>query len=1121
MYSGTSTLLETDLVCYEAADTNCSWTTGDTGTSVTLPLSRIKRTHQLSGTGTAVVSSGTLDQFDTFGNPSSHAVYDFASGTAYGALLQTTATSYYQPYSQGTMELPTGVTVMDGSSQTIASTSYQYTSTVTATSGTPSHVSTQAFNVLSIGKWVSGSLATGTYLTSNYTYYDTGNVKTATDANSTSVTTNTYGNCGNSFLTGTSTPVKSPSGTTTATLTTGAGWNCIGGVRTSTTDVNSKSTTYSYGSDPYWRATSVTDPGGNVTSYSYPQGSSPNTYGSSMTFNSSGSVNGTVITTDGLGRTLIQQKQQTLGSNPNYDSVALSYDSRGRQACQTQVPYSGSIGQYNAPGSSNGVCTTYDALNRPTSITDAGGATTSYTYSINTSLHATNTYLSLGPAPGTETPKQRLFGYNGAGQLTSVCEVNGLAGNGSCGTGSGYDGYLTKYTYDGPNLTQTQQNVQSGSSIQTRTIAYDGLGRTTAESIPEWSNGSGLAGSATYTFDTDSECGSTSMGDPIKKIDNAGDHICNTYDSMHRLLTSSVLVTGTGMSSTPTANYVYDAATCNGNTMQNAKGNLAEAYTGSSSSKSTDLCFSRSLSTSGATNGGVIAKVWEQTKPSGTWYTTTDTYYPNGALGTRATNYASPSITYGLDGEGRPTSATDTTHTLNLVTSASYNPASTATQVTFGNGDSDTFVYDPSANRPTSIVDSVTGSSAFSVTTGLTWNPNWSLQKMQITDTNDSSKNQTCTYSADGLMRIASATCPSAWTQTFTYDAFGNITKTGTGGGTSYAAGYNAATDQVSSFPPPAPAYDKNGDQLNSTGLSSISWNAAGVPVSVTPLSGSAIAGTFDALNRLVGTTAGSTYTEFVYGSDGTKVGVVRGGSLIKSIAPLPGGESAVYNSAGLNFIRHTDWLGSSRLATTWVHGIYAKEAYAPFGEVYNEAGTPDRSFTGQDQDTVPGSGATGIYDVLFRKFDPAAGRWLSPDPLGWGAADLGNPQSLNRYAYVLNSPLRFVDPTGLVAVACDWGSSDNGGEDVDVEDDCAADGGTPVDVTVTVNVNADGGSSWIELTDPSLGIGSQNNGPNGPQGSGHVASCFARGLVVGRPGPWLLLRLAQPQWQSVHRLQR
>jgi RHS repeat-associated protein len=148
-----------------------------------------------------------------------------------------------------------------------------------------------------------------------------------------------------------------------------------------------------------------------------------------------------------------------------------------------------------------------------------------------------------------------------------------------------------------------------------------------------------------------------------------------------------------------------------------------------------------------------------------------------------------------------------------------------------------------------------------------------------------------------------------------------------------------------------------------------------------------------------------------IFGMDGVQVLRSRPeapGALVKATIPLPGGETAVYNASGLNFIRHKDWLGSSRLATTWTHGVYAKEAYAPFGESYNEAGTPDRSFTGQDQDTVP-----GVYDYLFRKYDPAAGRWLSPDPSGWKAVSQDNPQSLNRYAYVTNRPMDHVDPNG------------------------------------------------------------------------------------------------------------
>src|SRR5271166_2979539 len=252
---------------------------------------------------------------------------------------------------------------------------------------------------------------------------------------------------------------------------------------------------------------------------------------------------------------------------------------------------------------------------------------------------------------------------------------------------------------------------------------------------------------------------------------------------------------------------------------------------------------------------------------------------------------------------------------------------------------------------------------------------------------------------------------------------------------------YNALTNKVNIGV--TAAYDSNENQTQSTNAW-LTWNAAAQPVTVTPAiagspAGAAVGGTYDALGRLVETGVGGTYTQYVYTPGGQKLAIVQNGALVKGTIPLPGGESAIYNASGLNFIRHKDWLGSSRLATTWAHGVYAKEAYAPFGETYNEAGTSDRSFTGQDQDTT-----YGVYDYLFRKYDPAAGRWLSPDPSGWGAVSQSYPQSLNRYAYVQNNPNSLIDANGL---DCMYISDDGTSiESIDHNSDsgeCSDNGGT------------------------------------------------------------------------------
>jgi RHS repeat-associated protein len=51
------------------------------------------------------------------------------------------------------------------------------------------------------------------------------------------------------------------------------------------------------------------------------------------------------------------------------------------------------------------------------------------------------------------------------------------------------------------------------------------------------------------------------------------------------------------------------------------------------------------------------------------------------------------------------------------------------------------------------------------------------------------------------------------------------------------------------------------------------------------------------------------------------------------------------------------------------------------------------------------------------REYENTHGSWLSPDPAGLAVVDISNPQSWNRYAYVLDNPVSYADPTGLFRV--------------------------------------------------------------------------------------------------------
>ena len=159
---------------------------------------------------------------------------------------------------------------------------------------------------------------------------------------------------------------------------------------------------------------------------------------------------------------------------------------------------------------------------------------------------------------------------------------------------------------------------------------------------------------------------------------------------------------------------------------------------------------------------------------------------------------------------------------------------------------------------------------------------------------------------------------------------------------------------------------------------------------------------------------AGNQMSEYVTGSDGNldwhHTNVWAGGKLLATYETAGAGPPA--NGATLHFYLD-DPLGTRRVQTDYAGVIEQTCSSLPFGDGETCTPTPtEHLFTGKERDAESGNDYFGA-----RYYASSMGRFLSPD---WSAkaepvpyAKLGDPQSLNLFAYVRNNPLAGVDPDG------------------------------------------------------------------------------------------------------------
>ncbi len=276
-----------------------------------------------------------------------------------------------------------------------------------------------------------------------------------------------------------------------------------------------------------------------------------------------------------------------------------------------------------------------------------------------------------------------------------------------------------------------------------------------------------------------------------------------------------------------------------------------------------------------------------------------------------------------------------------------------------------------------------------------------------IIDHTDSQNSRWMQY--DGLDRLTGAT--GVWGPgSFSYDPIGNRTKKSIGSSNSNYS-YGASDNRLSGY-----SHDAKGNLLQDD---SFIYE-------------------YDSENRLVAVRSGANViAEYQYDGDGRRIKKVANGEStyyaygtgLNVLTELNGQGVPKYdyiyagsrNVARVNFdengavqnksFYHTDHLGSSLAMTDETTTVIWNQNYLPFGEPHGGSGVVEnsRQYTGKEFEEE-----TGLYYYGARYYHSGLGRFMSVDP---APADPTDPQSWNRYAYVLNNPYKYIDPDGQIAV--------------------------------------------------------------------------------------------------------
>jgi len=555
------------------------------------------------------------------------------------------------------------------------------------------------------------------------------------------------------------------------------------------------------------------------------------------------------------------------------------------------------------------------------------------------------------------TPATTLYSYDALDQLLCVEQHGGVGGTG-CSSNPSSD---------------------ASSPWRVRRFTYNSLGELTSSSNPE-------SGTTGYNYDDD--------GQVSGKTDARGLTISYAYDSLHRI--QSERASDGSMHD----EFYYDASGHGSSVgrLTHASNDVNAAF--DPTYDAMGRVVSQTYCIPSDCSNGVAASAQYDTAGNLTWLT-----YPSGrkihhiytgAGRLSQTMYDSFSGT-GV-GYAYYTAAQGSTPT-----TWGYSPAGGLLRGTYGNGVTQTLAYDQRL-QVSKIAQSTSAQTLFSKTYNYLDSAHGNGNNgniLSIYDNLNSAQNQAFTY--DALNRLSSASqADGAFSQTFSYDAWGNVRQDGTW---SFQSGADV-NNRLHLY-----SYDAAGDLLND-GFHNYGYDAN---QRLKTVDGSSATYTYGPDGERARKDVGSNWTEYLQFAG--NVIAEKNASGWTDYIFANGQRIAMSSSSATSSTQyyHGDHLGTARVMTDASANITLNCLYAPFGQ--QVSCTPDNAanhykFTGKERDSESSLDYFGA-----RYYSSTMGRWMSPDwadkPEPVPYADLSDPQSLNLYGYVRNNPISRADADG------------------------------------------------------------------------------------------------------------